>query len=291
MLALTTIFNGDSNQTTEIKDALERIARAGFSHIHWVNRFLSFHIYSVYEMLQIKEWCDELKLTVKGIHAPEGELKSDLKSYVSLNQYNRLAGVEMIKNRIDMAHMLNTDSIVLHLPLPWKLFENNADLKKEFFRNALKTFDELESYCTAYRIRICVENSGSTPPEHTRYMFDTLFERYSADFVGFCFDTGHANIACKDNCLEYAERYNDRLYMIHIHDSLEGKGDHLIPFEGTFNWEGFAAVLARSPYQFPILMECTLKSEKYPPGEHSDWLKKAFEAGNRFSEMVQKYKG
>ena len=155
-----------------------------------------------------------------------------------------------------------------------------------FFRYALKSFDELEPYCKTRHIKICIENATTPPPAHSRHMFDTLFEKYDENYMGLCFDTGHALMTCRENCLEYAERYNDRLFMIHTHDNHVETDEHLIPFEGGFDWEGFAPVLARSPYRFPVLLESLNRKAE----DDSLWLEKAFIAGNRFLAMVQKYR-
>ena len=187
---------------------------------------------------------------------------------------------------MDLAHTLDAGAIVLHLDLPWQSFEAEKDSREHFFRYALKSFDELESYCKALKIRICVENGYDAPPVHTHYMYDTLFGRYDPDYMGLCFDTGHANKMCKENCLEYAEYYNDRLFMIHIHDNHGENDEHLLPFTGSFDWEGFAPLLARSPYRPPILIESMCKEA----GDDSPWLEKALMAGSRFSAMVQKYR-
>ena len=283
-LALTSDFNNDSRKIADIKASLTRISQAGFSHVHWCHEWNSAYLYSVHEMLQIREWCDEYGLAVKGIHASHGE--SDLKNYLSFNDYNRLAGVDLIKNRVDLAYILNAEAIVLHLYLPWQRFEQEKNYRDDFFRVVLKSFDELESYCKTRRIRICVENLFEIPAVQMCGLYDILFEHYDADYMGLCFDTGHANMVCKENCLEYAERYTDRLFMIHVHDN-DGKGDqHLIPFTASFNWEGFAEVLARSPYSFPVCLESTVGKA----GDEQLWLKKAFEEGNRLSEMVRKYR-
>jgi sugar phosphate isomerase/epimerase len=248
-------------------------------------------------MLQIREWCDEAGLKVKGVHATDGIKRKpfdpgnphdvfvqDTKNYASLNEYNRLAGVDLIKNRIDLAHILDAGSIVLHFAQPHEVFEADKNYREQYYCQALKSFDELEYYCKTRRIRICIENTGRQ--EYDRYMFDTLFKRYDGAYMGLCFDTGHGNFLCKNNCLEFAERYNDRLFMIHIHDNQGGKDEHLIPFEGTFNWEGFAKVLAQSPYEFPLLIESAINGE----GGEKDWLDRAFKAGVRFHEMVIKYR-
>ena len=282
MLALTSDFDGENRITNDIKEKLRLIAGAGFSHVHWCHEWDSNYIYSVYEMFQIKSWCDEFGLKVKGIHASAGRDKSDLKKYCSPNEYNRLAGVDLIKNRIDLAQILDAGAIVLHFYLPWQEFEKNIESRESFYCIALKSFDEMEGYCKTRKICICIENDLATPQKHTYFMFDTLFERYDKDYMGLCFDTGHALMICKENCLEYAERYIDRLFMIHIHDNQGEHDEHLIPFEGRFDWENFARVLANSPYEFPILLESAFRNR----GDRAEWLKKAFIEGNRFAEMV-----
>jgi sugar phosphate isomerase/epimerase len=233
-------------------------------------------------MLQIKEWCDELGLKVKGVHATAGEKESDLKVYSSPNEYSRLAGVELIKNRVDLAHLLNAEAIVLHFVLG---VQKEEDFRQELLLPVFKSFDELEPYCKTHKIRLCIENTGGTPAICCS-VFDILCKRYDKDFFGLCLDTGHANIHCKENCLVYAERYNDRLFMIHVHDNQGEKDEHILPFAGTFDWEGFAKVLARSPYTLPILVESSTKEE----GDDTAWLEKAFEAGNRISAMVEKHR-
>jgi sugar phosphate isomerase/epimerase len=76
------------------------------------------------------------------------------------------------------------------------------------------------------------------------------------------------------------------MFIIHIHDNHGESDEHTIPFEGYFNWENFARVLARSPYKLPILMEPSCREE----GDDTAWLKRAFDAGNRFTTMMEKYR-
>ena len=285
MLSIATDYKGQSRNTGEIKAALTRIAQAGFSHIHWCHEWSGYYLYSVHEMLQIREWCNELGLLIKGIHASHGEKIADLKSYASANEYNRLAGAELIKNRIDLAYLLNAQDIVLHSTLPYSKIEKDEDYQA-YYVQAFKTFDELEPYCKTRHIRICIENCGTS--EVFNRIFDTLFQRYDKDYMGLCFDTGHGFKDCKENCLEFAERYNDRLFMIHADDNQGASDEHLLPFDGGFDWEGFAPILARSPYTFPINLEVSIA--KYEGEDDTAWLHKAFETGSRLTAMVEKYR-
>ena len=280
-----TVFHGGSRKSEEIRDALRKIARAGFSHVHWGHEGGGYYLYSVHEMLRIREWCDEFALCVKGLHASGGEKYSDLKDYTSPDDFTRLAGVELLRNRVDLAHILNAEAIVIHLVPSWQRIEQEEGYLDGFLRPVLRSFDELEPYCKTRKIKICVENHSGRPDLNCR-LFDALYERYDKDFMGLCFDTGHANLHCKENHVEYAEHYSDRLFMIHIHDNHGEKDDHILPFDGTFDWESFARVLASSPYRFPIVMESEFGEE----GDDTAWLDKAFEIGTRFSAMVEKYR-
>jgi sugar phosphate isomerase/epimerase len=287
MLAMTTDFHGTSKNSTDIKNTLTRIAQAGFSHIHWCHEFGSSYIYSNYEMFQIKEWCDELGLKTKGVHASVGEGKSTgLKYYASENEYNRLAGVELVMNRIDLAYTLNTDAIVLHFYPSWDLMEKSngsVDISTDIIlRPFLKSFGELEAYCKTRRIKICLEHCGGPTALNIRF-YDCIFNHFNSDFIGICVDTGHAYHDHHEKYFEFAERYNNRLFMIHADDNHGNSDAHLLPFEGGFDWEGFAPILARSPYQFPIVLEPSCREE----GDDTAWLKRAFDAGTRFAAMAE----
>jgi sugar phosphate isomerase/epimerase len=297
---MTSDFHGESRNTGEIRETLAKIARAGFSHVHWCHEWSGTYLYSSAEMLQIREWCGELGLRVKGVHATEGVRRKsfdpadgrdlsaeDTKHYVSLNEYNRLAGVELVKNRVDLAHILGAEALVLHLGQPWQAFERDRDYRDAFYRQAFKSLDELEPYCRIRQIRICIENLPEPPEAHGIRQFDALFERYGAEYLGLCFDAGHAAITCKENPLAYAERYRDRLFMVHLHDNQGQHDEHLLPFEGVFPWEAFTRVLARSPYEFPLLLESSTRQA----GDDSAWLDQALQRGSRLHRMTRDIRG
>jgi sugar phosphate isomerase/epimerase len=96
------------------------------------------------------------------------------------------------------------------------------------------------------------------------------------------FDTGHGNIGSYD-CLHFARRYTERLFIAHIHDN-HGTGDeHLIPFEGYFNWEGFAEIAAKSPCENPCLLELNMRGE-----EEAAFFRKALDAGRKLQAMAER---
>ncbi|MDR0720084.1 MAG: sugar phosphate isomerase/epimerase [Treponema sp.] len=296
MFALSSDYNGESRNTEKIRRILSAIAGAGFSHVHWCYEWKGPYLYSSHEMRQIKEWLGELGLKAKGIHGSCGEIRfkhttprkfewerENLKDYVSSNEYNRLAGVELVKNRIDLAGELETGEIVLHLPLPYRIFEKHSSFKEEFYTAACKSFDELKDYSLEKGVRICIENLPDCPERCQTEMFDRLFDRYDRTYMGFCFDTGHGNMSSRD-CLYFARRYTDRMFIVHIHDNHGSSDEHLIPFEGTFNWEGFAELLVKSPYKLPCLFEVNIRGT-----DENLFFKKVLEAGRKFQAITERF--
>ena len=160
-LAVNTDFAGESTRLEQIRTTLERIAQAGFTHIHWCHEWDREYMYSPYEMQQVREWMDEYGLKSKALHSTKGSAKDVnvreghyRKDYTSDWEYNRRAGVDLIKNRVDLAQALGAAEIVLHLYVPYITIllrlrlqvpgradallhgEKCADLHREPFRHA-----------------------------------------------------------------------------------------------------------------------------------------------------------
>ena len=75
MLGFATDYAGESASVEEMYRTLSDISEAGFSHIHWTHEWSGDYTYSVYEMIQIREWMDALGLKSKGLHATEQQSK------------------------------------------------------------------------------------------------------------------------------------------------------------------------------------------------------------------------
>ena len=106
-------------------------------------------------------------------------------------------------------------------------------------------------------ITICIENLYDREGNHfvegpccnavrAIERIDRINEKYHAEILGFCFDTGHANLIGID-FENFITTLGHRLKVLHIHDN-DGRGDlHQIPYTFTAtrenkpstDWEGF----------------------------------------------------
>lgn len=106
-------------------------------------------------------------------------------------------------------------------------------------------------------ITICIENLYDSVGGHliegpccdakkAAERIDRLNEQYHAEVLGFCFDTGHANLVGID-MERFLTALGDRIKVLHIHDN-DGISDlHQIPFtfarsrenKSSTDWDGF----------------------------------------------------
>ncbi len=122
-------------------------------------------------------------------------------------------------------------------------------------------FEYLAPMAKEMGITMCMENIYNNLGNHivegpgcdaikAAERIDRINEKFGAEVLGFCFDTGHANIAGLD--LErFVKTLGSRLKVLHIHDN-DGERDlHQMPFTFTklrenkpsTDWEGFIRAL------------------------------------------------
>ncbi len=251
---------------------LKHIADTGFTHIHWGHHWGSDFIYSKSEIGQIKRWLNGFGLKMVDLHASHGIEKN----WVSLHDYERVAGVKLVKNRISMAARLGAGVINLHIPKK----EPESETGKKLFQVQLRrSLDELEPFAKKHNVRIALENLvGQKTDIHQK-----LFSEYEPEFLGLCFDSGHANV--DESGFELLNANKDRLLSLHLNDN-DGVDSlyHDLLFSGTTDWPLVAAAIAESSYSKCASMEVMMNRKKFKMEE--EFLKKVFETGSIFSEML-----
>jgi sugar phosphate isomerase/epimerase len=244
---------------------LRRIADAGFSHLHWCHQWNTDFLYSNWEVEQIQKWLTEFGLQLLDLHATAGREKN----WGSRREYERLAGLELVRNRMTMAAQLNSDVIIMHAP------HNSTPA---LFRRSL---DDLMPFAREHGIRIAIENLANSTEEA-----EVILSEYSPDYLGLCYDAGHGNIS--GDGLDCLGRLKDRLISVHLHDN-DGTGDQHNPlFSGTVDWPRLAEILADSAYTKCVSMEVTMPDSGIE--DENVFLKHAFETGTRFSQMIEEHR-
>lgn len=75
--------------------------------------------------------------------------------------------------------------------------------------------------------------------QHLTYVFETI----QSEFLGFCYDSGHEH--CYHPDVDCLSRYGGRLRAVHMDDNFGDHDTHLLPFDGTVNWQSVIAKLQK----------------------------------------------
>jgi sugar phosphate isomerase/epimerase len=192
--------------------------------------------------------------------------------------------------------------MTLHMSIPFETFRRNPQDKTGYYAAVFRSFDELESFAKNAGVRIAMENLFLVPFKEEDEKFERLFERYDADYMGLCYDSGHATISGIDNYYHYLEKYNDRLFMTHLQDTdsidpallgdfskVVAHDAHRPPFTGVLDWDRIARGVAKAPLmRFPADIEVV--SRNIAESEEAAWLRDCLAKAGKFHEMVEHYK-
>ena len=122
---------------------------------------------------------------------------------------------------------------------------------------------------------------------------DRMNDRYGAQVLGYCFDTGHANLVGID-FEDFIKTLDYRLKVLHIHDN-DGIGDlHQMPFTFTrsrentasTDWEGFIRGLRAIGYQGVLSFETAPVLTAFPEEMKKDVLKLIVRVGEYFGRRI-----
>jgi len=254
---------------------LRRIAEAGFTHVHWGHQWTGEFLYTSPEIAQIKAWLAEFGLALNDLHASLGMEKN----YGSTKEYERQAGVLLVANRLEMTAELGADVAVLHMPGMYDQLDHVPDMWDQIWRS----FDELLLVIRATGVRIAIENG---PIRHIA----NILSRYGPEEFGMCYDCGHGNFGHTntEGGMDEFEPLADRLLAVHLHDN-DGTGDqHLLPFEGTVDWDRLTGILARSSYTKPVSLESGVSPADL--AAERAWLARAHAAAARLHEMIERHR-
>lgn len=154
-------------------------------------------------------------------------------------------------------------------------------------------------------ITICAENIYTGAGKHivdgpccnARKMaerIDRINEKYHAEVLGFCFDTGHANLVGID-FEKFLGTIGQRLKVLHIHDN-DGIADlHQMPFTFTktrenhpsTDWNGFLRGLKAAKFDGVLSFETAPVLQSFPPELRPQALRMIAEIGHYFAKKLE----
>lgn len=122
---------------------------------------------------------------------------------------------------------------------------------------------------------------------------DRINEQYKSEVLGFCFDTGHANLVGLD-MESFITKLNHRLKVLHIHDNDGIRDLHQIPYTfaktrentASTDWDGFLRGLQKIEFDKVLSFETAPVLTAFPEEMRQEVLCFIGKVGNYFAEKL-----
>lgn len=207
---------------------------------------------------------------------------------------------EVAPKSMEICRFLECPYIVIH---GFKLVRYLGSEEAEW-QQTQKFIDYIAPIAKETGITICIENLYESVGGHlvegpgcdvrkAVERIDRINDKYGAEVLGFCFDTGHANLVGID-FEKFISMLDYRLKVLHIHDN-DGVGDlHQVPFTFTktrenkpsTDWDGFIRGLKRIHFDKVLSFETAPVLNSFPEEMKQDTLGFIAKIGQYFAAKI-----
>jgi sugar phosphate isomerase/epimerase len=194
---------------------------------------------------------EENHLALHSLHSPtERDSAAGRQSGVpisisELERVRRLDAVDEVKRALEVAERIPFKYLVQHMGQS----RDMEDPRK--FDAAFNSLEHLAIFAKQRGVTIALENTPDelgSPESLQRFLQETHLKD-----LRLCFDAGHAHV--DTNVASAFEIMRERIVTTHIHDNRGEKDEHLLPYEGTIDWEALLGMVSGAPQDLPIVLE------------------------------------
>jgi sugar phosphate isomerase/epimerase len=251
------------------REMLQGIAQAGIRGVEIFCASSHFTYRSAEALRELAGALGEYRLELHSLHSPTERNSSPGResgipiSISETERVRRVDAVDEVKRAIDVAETVPFRYLVQHLGSG----RQEADPRK--YDAAFSSLEHLSLFAKQRDVTICVENTPNelgAPASLVQFVKETRLD------LKFCFDIGHAHL--DSGFRESFELMRSRVATTHIHDNHGEKDEHLLPYNGTIDWDAALEAFAGASEPLPIVLE--LKEQ--PGGTPAlDQIRAAFE--------------
>jgi L-ribulose-5-phosphate 3-epimerase len=201
-------------------------------------------------------------LFIENVHLPFSGVNNLWLDNINGDEHEKLI-IDSIKQCVSF----KIPTVVMHL--------TRGDNPPQVSKVGLNRMKRIVEIAENSRVNIALENLKK--PEY----MDFIFQEISSPQLGFCYDSGHNN--CFTPNRDFLAQYGSKLFALHLHDN-DGIDDlHMLPFDGTIEWETIKNKINDLRYEGSISLEVEQeRNEKYRNMSVEEFLKAAFSSACKF---------
>jgi len=260
------------NYAIPLRDQLPLIKKAGFTHISLGAKLEHSNYLESEGKKIIRTMVESHGLAVCSIHTPFGK---DL-DISSPDKGISDRTVEIYRRCIESAQFLSAGIVIFH-PTAY-LSSDRIDKRKDVL---VANVGKLLDHTGQGSVKLAVENDSYEP---TNDVLSHSLNEIADSRYGFCYDASHDNLV--ERPLALLKHYGHRLVTTHISDNRGRKDDHMLPFEGFYDWDGFCKVFTRVCFDGVFLLEVEMRESAFE--SPVEFIIEAFRRGEKLRKACGK---
>ena len=142
----------------------------------------------------------------------------------------------------------------------------------------LRRLKEICDYANSLGVKVAFENTK------IKGYLDYVIENIDNSNVGICYDAGHVH-AHFDDDFDFS-KFKDRIFAVHLHDNNGEIDEHLLPFEGTIDWDNIITKLKENGFEGYTTLEIHYYKQ-YSDMSIEDFYKKGYEIGLKLKRKFE----
>ncbi len=245
-------------------DILAAISRAGIQGIEIFCSLSHFNYHEPRRVRDMADWLADHRLLLHALHSPTerdlapGRRESGVPiSICDPERVRRLDAVDEVKRALELAEHIPFHYLIQHLG------HGRQSMDPRKFDAAFSSLEHLVVFAKQRGVVIALENTPgelTSPSSLRQFIHETRLQD-----LRLCFDTGHAHL--EDGIEASFEMMRERAVSTHVHDNHGERDEHLLPYEGTIDWDVALEAIAGAAQPLPIVFELKEQGAGTPPLE------------------------
>ena len=248
------------NKDVTVKETIEAIKEANFKNV-----FVQWYDNNDWSMTQEEqvEFIKSQGLNIIFAHLGYQNINS---IWVEGDEGEAL--VERYKRNIRECKERGIELVIMHLTS-----KHVAPMYNEIGLNRIK---KITDYAKEVGVKVAFENTK------IRGYLEYVLGNITDSHVGMCFDAGHFHAHFDDDFNH--EFVKNRIFAVHLHDNDKSDDQHLLPYDGTVNWNLVVDKLKDCNYNGPITLELYYRKD-YLKDNIKIFYKEGYERGLKIAKI------
>lgn len=249
----------NSNRNVTGLQTIDAIKNAGFKNV-----FIQWYDDKRWDAQEQVDYAKKLGLNIIFAHL----------GYQNINDIweNSIEGDELVvryKDDIQKCSENGINLVTMHLTSGTKAPEYN-----ELGLNRVREIIKFAKECN---VKVAFENLK------VKGTLEYIFENIQDENMGICYDAGHCHAHFKDDF--NFEPFKNKIFAVHLHDNDASDDQHLLPFDGTINWDTVMKNIAKYGYNGPITLELSYRRD-YLEQSIQEFYNEGFKRGEKLAEII-----